>query len=908
VRPGFRSVIEGNSNFVEGNNISTNAMGDASLIPAVGLDVGGAMNTIGGSGVSARNVIGTGLSVSGDENLVEGAFIGINAQRESSLGNPGSGVGISGNNNTIGGTSADARNVISGNGGSGISIGGNRNLIQGNFIGTDENGATKLGNGGGLGTTAGVDVSGSGNTIGGQVPGAGNVISGNLGDGIDISGSSNVIAGNNIGLTADQSSSLGNGTVPALPFGGLGGNGILITPGGTSNTIGGPAAGAGNVIAGNVNDGLAIGGNETVVVGNDVGFVPLLGESIGNGGDGVSVQATGNTVGGIMASDSNVITGNGGSGIVIQSSTNLVEGNVVGTDAAGDVELGNKTNGISVISPGNTIGGTASGAGNVVASSGSAGVLIAADACLVEGNWIGTNGEGSSLGNHGSGLDIQGNNNSTGGTTSGASNVIAYNTGAGVYISSGDENPILENSIFDNTTGIDLQGIDDLSYGLQLGVSTNKNIAAPTLTSDVLTAGRIEVSGTLEDAPNELFRVELFANSQVGTSNPDQGQAYVGFLSVLTDNNGLASFQGSFSSPIDDLEATTATVTDPAGDTSEFSETVPYTVLTSMSQSPAGNGSPGVYLNDDNLGDPTANRPVVFYWATGNSLNQRLSEALLLNLAVASNQTTTGTLQTVFIPRSRFNPVPPGATYLIATITLSGQTSTVALRVFQPITLQSIRAIIPPPAPPIPPASPAAALTKKQKSAQEQFKAALKAYQSQMKAYGIVAPELVAFLNSSDGFGNDQINYIERQAAFIGQVAALTMNLTTLTQGKPFGTVGSGANIGRGFLASRGAATYAKIANDYLQKTTKQTMRLMATSPSVADAVAGWFWAGGPVLHGGEAFTDINPEADRWSIASVSGLVTPTAGAGSSSSALAARFAYSNKALQVLTGAFSAGS
>src|SRR2546430_14273455 len=71
---------------------------------------------------------------------------------------------------TIGGTAAGARNVISGNDGDGVDLRGIAGvLIQGNFIGTQIDGTSPLGNGG-----HGINIVGAANnTIGGNTPGAG---------------------------------------------------------------------------------------------------------------------------------------------------------------------------------------------------------------------------------------------------------------------------------------------------------------------------------------------------------------------------------------------------------------------------------------------------------------------------------------------------------------------------------------------------------------------------------------------------------------------------------------------------------------------------------------------------------------------------------------------------------------
>ena len=94
---------------------------------------------------------------------------------------------------------------------------------------------------------------------------------------------------------------------------------------------------------------------------------------------------------------------NGGS-----AAGNLVEGNFIGTDAAGD-NLGNGTGVYVIGATGNTIGGTTAAAANIIGfSSGPAIQLLSSSTSnLVEGNDIGTDAAGANLGN-GTGVLING--------------------------------------------------------------------------------------------------------------------------------------------------------------------------------------------------------------------------------------------------------------------------------------------------------------------------------------------------------------------------------------------------------------------------------------------------------------------------------------------------------------------
>src|SRR5262249_14529424 len=158
-------------------------------------------------------------------------LIGTDITGTLALGNTGPGVELNGSNEIVGGTSVDARNIISANN-RGIDLGGgDSNTVQGNFIGTDVTGTIALGNPNiGLNFNSGVS-----NTIIGGLTGTpgtppGNLISGNNGNGgvfLGADGSGNLVQGNIIGADITGTQPLGN-----FP-GGISINGHDNTVGGT---------------------------------------------------------------------------------------------------------------------------------------------------------------------------------------------------------------------------------------------------------------------------------------------------------------------------------------------------------------------------------------------------------------------------------------------------------------------------------------------------------------------------------------------------------------------------------------------------------------------------------------------------------------------------------------------------
>ena len=348
--------------FGGGVAISAGASGNRIGTDGKSIDDAGKRNVIGGSGHDGIDIFGTGT----DDNVVAGNFIGADVTGTVSLGIANDGVflaeGASSNwigVNPFGGTAArDEGNVIPGNSNDGVQLvsGSDGNTIAGNKIGTDVSGTVRLYNPYYGYWNYGVEVDSTcvRNTIGGLASGAGNVISGNV-TGIGMSGTANLIEGNKIGTDVTGTVALGNTS-----------SGIQIDGGASNNTIGGAAAGAGNVISANGGFGIEITGAGTtgnLVQGNKIGTDITGTVALGNAQSGVQIDsgAANNTVGGTIPADRNVISANLNYGLVITgagTTGNLLRGNLIGTDITGTIALGNVQGGGQADGAGNnTVGG-----------------------------------------------------------------------------------------------------------------------------------------------------------------------------------------------------------------------------------------------------------------------------------------------------------------------------------------------------------------------------------------------------------------------------------------------------------------------------------------------------------------------------------------------------------------------
>ncbi|MBE9175138.1 right-handed parallel beta-helix repeat-containing protein, partial [Synechocystis salina LEGE 06155] len=474
-----------------------------------------------------------------------------------------------------------------------ISNSGNH-VIAGNFIGTNAAGDTASAN-----TATGVFVLGAGNNvIGGSNLADRNLISGNSGGGLIIqNGNGNNIRGNLIGTNAAGNAALANGKTGIVTFS-------------DNNIIGGSGANEGNLLSGNIDLGIDIQGNSNTIQGNKVGTNAAGTSALGNRGGGIAVFSDNHNIGGSGVNEGNLISGNAQQGILIQGNSNNIQGNKIGTNAAGDAAIANSGNGILAGSgTGNTI------ENNLISGSGNSGIQTNAGGFTIRGNQIGTNLAGTGfIANANAGVSLAGSGSIV------EDNTIAGNTADGVNVRDGGTgNRISQNRIFENgDLGIDLGNngvtVNDNGDG-DTGANNLQNF--PVLNSVTFNSNTntYTVTGTLNSTPSTQFNLEFFASATADASGNGEGQAFVSAQTVTTDASGNATF--SVQVPAAGLVGNkfTATATNVAtGDTSEFSQIAPVNLALTATDAVKAEGNSGntaftftVARTGDTIGTTTAN-------------------------------------------------------------------------------------------------------------------------------------------------------------------------------------------------------------------------------------------------------------------------------------------------------------
>ncbi|MEZ5653108.1 MAG: DUF4347 domain-containing protein [Burkholderiaceae bacterium] len=294
------------------------------------------------------------------------------------------------------------------------------------------------------------------------------------GDGIEtVASAGSVITGNHVGTDVSGTIERGNSL-----------KGIRVTGSSTGVRIGGTGAGAGNLVTGNRDDGIyVIDSGAVVVQGNRVGVDAsglslLTHASLVAGSDGIAIVnsndftvggTVGTSPGGAASGAANVVAGFKQTMMFIYGSDGgTIQGNYLGTNAAGTAGLDLGTRALGIVANAGTgtltIGGASAGARNIIAGLSSAGILLGnatggVIGATVQGNYLGLDTTGSQpLGLGYAGIVVQNNSADVviGGSAPGEGNVIAAISFNGVF-----------------------SGYPD---GLQAGIAVNGTTASPIAT------------------------------------------------------------------------------------------------------------------------------------------------------------------------------------------------------------------------------------------------------------------------------------------------------------------------------------------------------------------------------------------------------------------------------------------
>lgn len=262
-------------------------------------------------------------------------------------------------------------------------------------------------------------------------------------------------------------------------------------------------------------------------LGNWVGVAPDGSASANPTAIAVEARGSAVQIGSSLPADRNVLSSSA-TGILFNgpgASASSVFGNLIGWDPSGLIARGNFNRGIELLAGPDDV-------------------------------QIGSAGAPNRIGNNLQGVEVL--PGSTGATT--YANDIAQSATIGIDL-------VATGNLADGVTANDVDDPDVGGNGLQ---------NFPVLTTAAATPGQLLIAGSL-DVPaatsNAIYTIGVYQNASCDSSGNGEGELYLGSADVALSGNTLANEQFQFSLPVNALAngAISATATDPAGNTSEFS-------------------------------------------------------------------------------------------------------------------------------------------------------------------------------------------------------------------------------------------------------------------------------------------------------------------------------------------------
>lgn len=288
---------------------------------------------------------------------------------------------------------------------------------------------------------------------------------------------------------------------------------------------------------------------------------------------GIHVLSDGNRIGGGSPAARNVISGHD-VGIEIIGAGTVVQGNYIGTDPSGISksrgEVGGNGLGVTVLAPNTRIGGAQAGAGNLIAGSSQAELLLLSSGAIVQGNRIGPALNGTRpLERLSRGVQIRGSDNLIGGLDAGAGNVLLE---LAVESTRSDSFPV-SNQILSNLYFADPQSAISL---VLIGRRAHNDIGdrddgpnhlqnTPIISAVQAAGGFTSITGGLSSVPSTDYTLQFYRSTQFQSRSE-----LLATRSVSTNEAGQVNFHFDLPNETVPRDFITATATDAQGNTSEF--------------------------------------------------------------------------------------------------------------------------------------------------------------------------------------------------------------------------------------------------------------------------------------------------------------------------------------------------
>lgn len=260
------------------------------------------------------------------------------------------------------------------------------------------------------------------------------------------------------------------------------------------------------------------------------------------------------TIGGLNAADRNIISGNEHIGLrLLSSSYNTVINNYIGIDRTGTFALRNY-DGLSLeaYTQYNQIGGNTAAARNVISGNVAYGLpLIGYDTQhnVIQGNYIGTNAAGTAAvaNTYGILFDDGSHYNTVGGFGNGEGNLLSGNTGYGLFLYN---NGTTENWCYGNLIGTNFSGISAVPNGNGVvidGIATRHVLDKNVISGNIQSGIAIHITGTNEHRiTRNLIGTDITGTQPLGNGGDGIRIAEGGQYNVIggPDSGNVIAYNG----------------------------------------------------------------------------------------------------------------------------------------------------------------------------------------------------------------------------------------------------------------------------------------------------------------------------------------------------------------------------